>query len=74
MLDLIYVNWSNGAIIMTVVFGLVIVGLVYAVISMMNSGKKKDDESHEINWPFDDQIDVIDPSFCDVVHPYNQDE
>ena len=49
MLDLIYVNWSNGAIIMTVVFGLVIAGLVYAVISMMNSGKKKDDESHEVN-------------------------
>ena len=41
MLDLLYVNWSNGAIIMSVVFGLVILGLVYAVISMIDSGKKK---------------------------------
>jgi cell division protein FtsX len=45
MQNLIYVNWSNGAIIMTVVFGLVILGLVYAVISMMNNGKKKKDET-----------------------------
>jgi cell division protein FtsX len=45
MQNLIYVNWSNGAIIMTVVFGLVILGLVYAVISMMNNGKKKEDET-----------------------------
>jgi cell division protein FtsX len=41
MQNLIYVNWSNGAIIMTVVFGLVILGLIYAVMSMMNKGKKK---------------------------------
>jgi cell division protein FtsX len=45
MQNLIYVNWSNGAIIMTVVFGLVILGLVYAVMSMMNNGKKKEDET-----------------------------
>ena len=45
MQNLIYVNWSNGAIIMTVVFGLVILGLVYAVMSMMNKGKKKEDET-----------------------------
>ncbi|MDR9400703.1 MAG: hypothetical protein RI558_04715 [Psychroflexus sp.] len=45
MQNLIYVNWSNGAIIMTVVFGLVILGLIYAVMSMMNKGKKKEDET-----------------------------
>lgn len=45
MQNLIYVNWSNGAIIMTVVFGLVILGLIYAVMSMMNNGKKKEDET-----------------------------
>ena len=45
MLNTLYVNWSNGAIIMTVVFGLVILGLVYAVMSMINNGKKKEDET-----------------------------
>jgi len=44
MLNTLFVNWNNGAIIMTVIFGLVILGLVYAVVSMMNKGKKKEDE------------------------------
>lgn len=35
------VNWTNGAIIMTVVFGLVIVGLIGAVYAMANSKKEK---------------------------------
>jgi len=49
MLNTLFVNWNNGAIIMTVIFGLVILGLVYAVVSMMNNSKKKDDERHEVN-------------------------
>jgi hypothetical protein len=34
-------SWENGSFIMIVVFGLVIVGIVGAVLLMMNSGKKK---------------------------------
>jgi hypothetical protein len=34
-------SWENGAFIMVVVFGLVIIGLIGAVFMMMNSGKKK---------------------------------
>lgn len=34
-------NYSNGAFIMVVVFTLVIVGLVGAVMFMMNTDKKK---------------------------------
>lgn len=33
-------SWDNGTFIMIVVFGLVIVGLVTAVIIMMNTDKK----------------------------------
>ncbi|WP_262890025.1 hypothetical protein [Psychroflexus planctonicus] len=39
MLDLIFVNWTNGAIIMTVVFGLVIAALVGAVYYMSKKDK-----------------------------------
>jgi len=34
-------SWENGSFIMIVVFGLVIVGIIGAVLLMMNSGKKK---------------------------------
>jgi len=34
-------NWTSGAIIMTVVFGLVCVGIVAALLLMMKVGKKK---------------------------------
>lgn len=36
-------NFNNGAFIMIVIFGLVILGLVGVVLLMMNSGKKKND-------------------------------
>ena len=35
-------SWSNGAIIMTFVFALVIIALVGAVFFMMNNNEKKD--------------------------------
>ena len=35
-------SWSNGAIIMTVVFALVIIALVGAVFFMINNNEKKD--------------------------------
>lgn len=41
MKDTSLFSWDNGTIIMLVVFGLVIVGLVAAVIIMMNTDKKK---------------------------------
>jgi hypothetical protein len=41
MKDTSLFSWDNGTIIMVVVFGLVIVGLVAAVIIMMNTDKKK---------------------------------
>jgi hypothetical protein len=34
-------SWENGAFIMIVVFGIVLIALVAAVVSMMNSDKKK---------------------------------
>jgi hypothetical protein len=34
-------SWENGSFIMIVVFGLVIFGIIGAVLLMMNSGKKK---------------------------------
>jgi hypothetical protein len=33
-------SWENGSFIMIVVFGLVIIGIIGAVLLMMNSGKK----------------------------------
>ncbi|WP_430400682.1 hypothetical protein [Flavobacterium sp.] len=35
------VNWGNGAFIMIVIFSLVILGLVGAVMLLMNTDKKK---------------------------------
>ena len=40
MKDTSLFSWDNGTFIMIVVFGLVIVGLVTAVIIMMNTDKK----------------------------------
>lgn len=34
-------SWGNGAFIMVAVFGLVIAGLIGAVMLLMNSDKKK---------------------------------
>ena len=41
MKDTSLFSWDNGTIIMVVVFGLVIAGIVSAVLIMMNSDKKK---------------------------------
>ena len=41
MKDTTLFSWDNGTFIMIVVFGLVIIGIVGAVIIMMNSDKKK---------------------------------
>ncbi|WP_348812571.1 hypothetical protein [Flavobacterium maritimum] len=41
MSNLSLYSWGNGSFIMIVVFGLVIIGLVAAVLMMMNSDKKK---------------------------------
>ena len=41
MKDTTLFSWNNGSFIMIVVFGLVIIGLVAAVLIMMNSDKKK---------------------------------
>ena len=38
--NLLWVNWTNGAIIMTVVFGLVIAALVGAVYYMSKKDKR----------------------------------
>lgn len=40
MKDTTLFSWDNGSFIMIVVFGLVIIGLVAAVLIMMNSDKK----------------------------------
>lgn len=42
LLSTLLVNWSNGAFIMTVIFGLVILGLIGAVIIFINNSIKKD--------------------------------
>jgi len=39
-----FVNWTNGAIMMIVVFGLVIIGLVGFVLYFINSAGKKDNK------------------------------
>ena len=40
-----YVNWTNGAIVMTLIFALVIVGLVGFVMYFINTSGKKDGDS-----------------------------
>jgi hypothetical protein len=42
MKDTSLFSWDNGSFIMIVVFGLVIIGLVAAVLIMMNTDKKKE--------------------------------
>ncbi|MFV5693274.1 hypothetical protein ACM55K_14710 [Flavobacterium sp. LT1R49] len=42
MKDTLLFSWDNGSFIMIVVFGLVIIGLVAAVLIMMNSDEKKE--------------------------------
>lgn len=44
----LFVNWSSGAFIMTVVFGLVIIGLVTVVLIFINSSIKKDQREKEL--------------------------
>lgn len=39
-----FVDWTNGAIMMTVIFGLVIVGLFGFVMYFINSESKKENE------------------------------
>ncbi|WP_445159205.1 hypothetical protein [Mesohalobacter salilacus] len=39
-----FVDWTNGAIMMTIVFGLVIIGLVGFVVYYINSAGKKERE------------------------------
>ena len=43
-------SWENGAFIMVAVFGLVIVGLIGAVMFLMNSDKKK--KKRPVIWSF----------------------
>ena len=43
-------SWGNGAFIMVAVFGLVIVGLIGAVMFLMNSDKKK--KKRPVIWSF----------------------
>ncbi len=42
-----FVDWTNGAIMMTVVFGLVILGLVGFVVYFINSAAKKEREKDQ---------------------------
>lgn len=39
-----FVNWTNGAVMMTLIFGLVIVGLVGFVLYFISSSEKKERE------------------------------
>jgi flagellar basal body-associated protein FliL len=39
-----FVDWANGAIMMTVIFGLVIFGLVGYVMYFINSAGKKEQD------------------------------
>ncbi|WP_256469080.1 hypothetical protein [Flavobacterium sp. K5-23] len=41
MKNLALFNWDNGSIIIVFVFGFVCIGLVAAVLLLMNSDKKK---------------------------------
>ncbi len=41
-LYLLFVNWTNGAIVMTVVFGLVIIALIGAVMMLAKTDRKKE--------------------------------
>lgn len=43
-LSILLFNWQHGALIMTVVFGFVIVGLVGVVLLLMKTDKKKKED------------------------------
>jgi len=45
LLSLPLVNWGMGAIIITVVFALVCLGLCAIIYNMVNSGKKKNQDT-----------------------------
>lgn len=47
LLQTLFVNWSNGAFIMTAIFGLVIASLVGFVIYYISKSAKKERESQE---------------------------
>lgn len=47
LLQTLFVNWSNGAFIMTAIFGLVIIALVGFVIYFINSAAKKEREQEQ---------------------------
>jgi heme/copper-type cytochrome/quinol oxidase subunit 2 len=47
LLQTLFVNWSNGAFIMTIIFGLVIISLVGFVIYFINSAAKKEREAKQ---------------------------
>ncbi|SDG96115.1 MULTISPECIES: FeoB-associated Cys-rich membrane protein [Psychroflexus] len=48
-LQTLFVNWSNGAFIMTAIFGLVIVSLVGFVIYYISKASKKERKQREEN-------------------------
>ncbi|WP_169334098.1 hypothetical protein [Psychroflexus tropicus] len=47
LLQTIFVNWSNGAFIMTAIFGLVIASLVGFVIYYISKAAKKEREEKQ---------------------------
>jgi len=47
LLQTLFVNWSNGAFIMTAIFGLVIVSLVGFVIYYISKAAKKEREAKQ---------------------------
>ena len=49
LLQTLFVNWTNGTFIMTVIFGLVIASLVGSVIYYINSASKKERKKREEN-------------------------
>lgn len=46
-LQTLFVNWTNGAFIMTAIFGLVIISLVGFVIYYISNASKKEREQKE---------------------------
>ncbi len=46
-LQTLFVNWSNGAFIMTVIFGLVIIGLIASVLIFISNASKKERKERE---------------------------
>jgi len=46
LLTLPLYSWENGAFIMTVIFGLVIIGIIAGVYLMMNNDSSKKRDNH----------------------------